>query len=237
MNHNPRSAKVFIALMAAAWIACIAHSMSQPKTWHIPAALVLLGVSLASSRMKVKLPGLTGTMSVNLPFLLLAVSELSLMEAMAVACANALLQTFPKDWSRPQPERLLFNASTAGVASTLAWQVFHRGASSHVQSALLVVAATSAFFLAQTLPVATVITLTGGGPWRGVWTSLAQLTFPYFVLSAGVAYMMAASAHLNWRIPVAVLPVMFGVFLSYRLYFRMAAPDGKPMAFAASAGH
>jgi hypothetical protein len=64
---------------------------------------------------------------------------------------------------------------------------------------------------------------------------MAQLTFPYFVLSAGVAYMMAASAHLNWRIPIAALPVMFGMFLSYRLYFRATAP--KPMAFATSAGH
>jgi hypothetical protein len=237
MNHNPRSAQVFIALMAAAWIACIAHSVSQPRAWHMPAALVLLGVSLACSRMKVKLPGLAGTMSVNLPFLLLAVSELSLVEAMVIACANAVLQTFSKDWARPGPDRLLFNASTAGIASSLAWQVFHRGASSHMQSALLVVAATVTFFLAETLPVATVITLTGGGPWRGVWTSMAQLIFPYFVLSAGVAYMMAASAHFNWRIPVAALPVMFGVFLSYRLYFRMAAPERKPLAFAASAGH
>ena len=175
-------------------------------------------------------------MSVNLPFLLLAVSELGLVETMAVACATAVVQTIPEDWARPKPERLVFNTSTMAVASAMAWQVFRHGASSHVPSALLVCLATVTFFLGQTLPVSTIIALTTGGPWRKVWMSMALLTFPYFVLSAGVAFMMAAGGRAGWQIPFAVLPLMFGVFLSYRLYFRTAAPDEKTLVLAASSG-
>lgn len=187
--------------------------------------------------MKVKLPGLAGTMSVNLPFLLLSVAQLGLLEAMLIACANSALQTFPRNWARPRSEQLVFNISTAGVASTVSWMAFHAGVGNHASPLLLVVAATIVFFLGQTLPVSAILSLTGGGPLPRVWKDMALLLLPYFVLSAGVSFMFGAGAHLRWQVPVAALPVMFGVFLSYQLYFRMAATEEKPLALSAGAGH
>jgi hypothetical protein len=176
-------------------------------------------------------------MSVNLPFLLLAVAQLGVLEAMTIACANSALQTFPRNWARPKLEQLLFNISTAGVASTVSWFVLHSRTLGHLPAALLVAFATVVFFLGQTASVSAIISLTGGGSWVRVWKDMALLMFPYFVLSAGVAFMMGASAHLRWQVPITVLPVMFGVFLSYQLYFRMAATEEKPLALSAGAGH
>jgi len=236
MSHNPQSAKALIALMIAACIGTIGYGLAQANAWHGYEALVLLAVSVIASRMKIKLPGLTGTMSVNLPFLLLAVSELNLVEALAVACATAVVQTFPKNWARPEPEKLLFNASTMSVAAAMAWQVLHSGVASHAQGPVLLSLATVSFFLGQTLPVSTIIALTGGGPWRRVWMSMAQLSFPYFVLSAGVASMVATGRYLGWQIPFVALPLMFGVFRSYQLYFRAQAAGETSLVMAASAG-
>ena len=237
MSHNPRSANAMIALMTAAGVACIGYGLSQANAWHAYESLALLGLSVACSRMKIKLPGMAGTMSVNLPFLLLAVSELNLIEALGVACATAAVQTFPKDWARPRPERLLFNMSTMAVASMMAWQVFHRGALRHQQGPLVVTLATVAFFLGQTIPVSTILALTGGGKWHTVWASMVSLALPYFILSAGLASMMSAGRHIGWQIPFVALPLMFGVFRSYQQYFRVEAPAEKPLTLATSAGH
>ena len=42
--------------------------------------LVIFALALIASRLKVKLPGLNGNMSVNLPFILIAAVQLSLFE-------------------------------------------------------------------------------------------------------------------------------------------------------------
>lgn len=189
MSHNPRNATAFVATMTAAGVGSMSYGLSQTNTWHPYQALALFAIATAASRMKIKLPGLTGNMSVNLPFLLIAIAQLSLVEALAVTCASAIVQSFSKNWAVPKLEQMLFNLATMSFATTLAWKAFHAATLAHagVASALLVSLAAATLFLGQTVPVATIINLTGGGPLRQVWISMAQLTFPYFVLSAGVA--------------------------------------------------
>ena len=239
MSHNPRNATAFVATMTAAGLGSLSYGLSQTSTWHPYQALALFAIATTASRMKIKLPGLTGNMSVNLPFLLIAIAQLSLAEALAVTCASAVAQSFAKNWSVPKLEQMLFNLATMSFATTLAWKVFHGTALGQVgvASALLVPLAAAMLFLGQTMPVSTIITLTGGGLWRQVWISMAQLTFPYFVLSAGVASIsLSASNHVGWQIPLVALPVMFGAFRSYQVYFRTEATAAKPLTMAASAG-
>src|ERR1039458_10098054 len=88
MSHNPRNATVFIALISAAGFCSVGQGLTQATNWHPWEALTLFAVAVAAARMKVKLPGLSGTMSVNLPFVLLAVAKLNLAEALLVGCAS-----------------------------------------------------------------------------------------------------------------------------------------------------
>ena len=239
MSHNPRNATAFVATMTAAGLGSMSYGLSQTNTWHPFQALALFAIATAASRMKIKLPGLTGNMSVNLPFLLIAIAQLSLTEALAVSCGSAIVQSFSKNWSVPKMDQILFNLATMSFATTLAWEAFHAAALTHagLASASLVSLAAATLFLGQTVPVATIINLTGGGPLRQVWISMAQLTFPYFVLSAGVTSIsMSASNHVGWQIPLVALPVMFGVFRSYQAYFETETEAANPLAMAASAG-
>ena len=85
------------------------------------------------------------------------------------------------------------------------------------------VLATLSLFLGQTAPVAAIISLAEGKAARETWLSLAQLSFPYYVVGAGVTSMVeAVSSHLGWELALAVFPVMYGIHRSYQLYFGKA---------------
>ena len=86
-----RRAKAFIAIVIASGVALLALEMrhaSWPTLGRFFCYLLVVGFA---SRLKVSLPGINGTMSVNLVVLLLCVVELSLPEALLVGCVAALV--------------------------------------------------------------------------------------------------------------------------------------------------
>jgi hypothetical protein len=223
-----------VSTMAAAGFTSAGYAAWHSHDLHANLALALLALAAATSRMKVKLPGIEGNMSVNLPFLLMAVLTLSGLEAIVIASISTMVQCWPKSGSKFKPEQMLFNVSMMAFASFLANTVAQTNLKSQP---LVLTAATAAFFLGQTVPVAGIIHLTQGTSMRSVWTSIAQLSFPYFVLSAGMSAMLnLASRQLGWPTTLLALPVMFGVYRSFRGYFgREAATETEPMVKAASA--
>jgi len=208
--------------------------------FHHAQFATLLVLALLASRLGLQLPGLHGNMSVNLPFFLIAVVELSLFEALLVDLFSAAAQCFPKGGGKPKPLQMLFNVSTAAIAVGLGESISHPGFPGTVgraSASLLLVLAGLGFFLAQTIPVATIISLTEGGSALRIWSSIFQLSFPYYVLSAGVTSLVTTASHrIGWQIPLSVLPVMYGVYCSYRLYFGRGVTTALPVAFAKAAG-
>lgn len=219
---NSRLTKTFIGAMAVAAGTSITYAAAQSHALHTYYALAVLALAAATSRMKVKLPGIEGNMSVNLPFLLMAVITLSAMEAVAIACLSTLVQCWPKPGGKFKPEQMLFNISMMGLAASLANLVWYAGWSKAdwATEPLMLAAATATFFLGQTVPVAAIIKLSQGESMRKTWTSIALMSFPYFVLSAGVTTMLdLVSRRFGWQAALAVFPVMYGVHHSYRMYF------------------
>src|SRR5207248_3343611 len=88
------SAKVFVAIIVLAGLAVLFsapfHSDGLSPQWGRFTAFLIL--TMIAAGMHVTLPGITGSMSVNLPFILLAVTQLSLFEALIVACGSAVVQ-------------------------------------------------------------------------------------------------------------------------------------------------
>lgn len=232
MNRNARLTQIFVGSMVLAALASATYAGLQSHTLRLVQAAALLGSAAATSRMKVKLPGITGNMSVNLPFVLLAVTSLSSVEATAIACLSTVLQSLPKAGNKFKPEQMLFNISMMGFAASVAGLLWH--ASSQIRAAwasepVLLALTTAVFFAGQTAPVATIITLTESTPmrqtgFRRTWLRIAQLSFPYYVVSAGVATIMASvSDTMGWLTALAVFPVMYAIHRSYRLYCANAA--------------
>src|ERR1700722_19207627 len=96
MNHNTRLTQTFIAAMVLAAIAGTVYAALGSHTLHPFYALASLALAAATSRMKVKLPGIEGNMSVNLPFLLMAVVNLSAVEAVLIACVSTAVRSWPQ---------------------------------------------------------------------------------------------------------------------------------------------
>jgi hypothetical protein len=237
-----RRKQMFIGavVLAAASTATYAGTISHaPHTYQ---ALGILALAAVTSRMKVKLPGLNGNMSVNLPFLLAGIVSLSAAESMAITCISATVQCWPKRGAQWKTEQMVFNIGMMALASSLAALLFRAaglpGPSwAHGQMALTLAAGT--LFLGQTVPVATIIGLTGGEAIARLWSTLAHLSFPYYVLSAGVCSMMQTVNHqLGWGAALAVFPVMYGIHRCHVTYFSSAVETIRtvPRTCAASAG-
>ncbi len=242
MNRNTRLKNMFIGVMVLVAITSTVYASLGSHTLHSYYALALLALAAATSQMKVKLPGIEGTMSVNLPFLLVAVANLSAVEAVLIACISTVFQCWPQESGKFRPEQMLFNVSMMAFATSMAnliWNAGWLGKASWTSQPLILALATFAFFLGQTVPVASIITLTQGAAIKSVWMSIVQLSFPYYVVSAGMTSMLnLVSHHFGWQAALVVFPVMYGIHRSYRLYFgrEIEALCTPPLARAASAG-
>lgn len=239
---NTRLTKTFVGAMVLAAGASITYAAAQSHTMHTYYALAVLALAAATSRMKVKLPGIEGNMSVNLPFLLTAVITLSAVEAVAIACLSTVVQCWPKQGGKFKPEQMLFNISMMGLAASVANLVWNAGWTNSTLSQPLMLAATTAtFFLGQTVPVAAIINLTQDDLMQGesmgkTWTSIALMSFPYFVLSAGVTTMFDLVSHsFGWQAAVVLFPLMYGIHRSYQLYFAREEEALRPPALARAA--
>lgn len=238
MNHT-RQIKMFIATMMLAAIGTAGYAGFLSHTPHPYFALAVLALSAATSRMKVKLPGINGNMSVNLPFLLTAVVSLSAAEAILVTCASTAVQCWPRKDAKFNAQQMEFNLSMMIFASALASLIFHAEWFHHSILAgnnVGLVLATATLFLGQTVPVAAIVAVSEKKAAGPIWWNLAQLSFPYYVVGAGVTSMVQAmSSHTGWGLALAVFPVMYGIHRSYQLYFGRLAETLQPRALARAA--
>ena len=212
-------ARAFIRAMMATGILVVGYGITKWSS-HDPAQFVsYLAIAVIASRLKVKLPGIAGTMSVNFLFILLGVVELGLGETLLIGCAATLAQCLYSD--QPRAFQVLFNVASVSIASALAFGTFHWALSGMPQAGISVplLAAATVFFFANTLPVALVISLTQNQSIRNIWSDFYFWTFPYYLVDAGIASLVGwMNRKIHWETSLLVLPAVYVVYRSYRLY-------------------
>jgi hypothetical protein len=189
-------------------------------------AAFLLAACLAA-RLKVKLPGLTGTMSVNLPFILVAVAEMNGAEALAVGLISTFVQCLHRG-KKFSLARTAFNCSVITLAVTATRLIYTAPSVASVISSpsLRLAVAAAGYALANTLPVAIVIGSTEAKSMVRIFMEMLQLSFPYIVASAGIAGVtLTLTQGISWQVPLVVLAIMAGIFQSYRRYFAATAAE------------
>ena len=214
--------KLFIAATAAVGIALIAFALSTWTSADPVRFLCYLAIALLASGLKVTLPGVDGTMSVNFFFIFVGVLELSLPEALLLGCTSTLLQCYWGVRRRPDATKVLFNVcSMMAPAVTLAYLAYHRlGPLTGNSVPLLLIAAAVAFFLANTLPVAMVISLTEHKSFRKTWVGSYFWSFPHYLVGSAAAGLVGLiTRRFGWQTLLLVLPVIYLIYRSYRLYF------------------
>src|SRR5207302_7026758 len=215
MQSNASSiSRMFLAVVVLSCLAVLANAFLHANSVDHVRFVSFLLVACLAARLKVKLPGLTGSMSVNLPFILVAVAEMSPSEALAVACFSTFVQCLPRATQKFNTVQAIFNFSNMALAVAATRLLFGYPALNNMASShgLVLALAAGGFFVANTVPVAIVISLTEAKNALKVWGNIFQLSFPYFVASAAIAgLVLAATVKIGWQVPLFVLPVMFGV--------------------------
>jgi len=216
----PNNAKVYISLVSAAGIAAMVYAFLDPPWSHDPFRFITyLLLSLLAATLKLRLPGLTGTMSIGFVLVLLGISEFTLPETMLMACGGVLVQCLWRAKSRPV--QVLFNVSAVASSLMLAYECsqFVR-TQLHAESVSIVLAvATCLYFTSNSLLVSGVLSLVKREPLRVVWQQCYLFAFPYYLLGGALAGLMAATGHeYGWKPPLLILPVMGMAFLFYRFF-------------------
>jgi len=216
------NAKVYISLVSAAGIAAMGYAFLYPSRPHdLFRFCTYFLLSLLAATLKLRLPGLTGTMSIAFVFVLLGISELTLPETMLMACAGVVVQCLWRAKPRPAAVQVLFSVSAVAISLMLAFECsqFVR-TQLHAEPVSIVLAvATCLYFMANSLLVSGVLSLVKREPLRAIWQQCYLLAFPYYLLGGAVAGLMAASGHeFGWTPPLLILPVMGLAFLFCRLY-------------------
>src|SRR5207237_8076524 len=128
--------------------------------WHAvdPVRLVVyIAIAAVASGLKVSLPLVNGTMSVNFLFVLLCIVELNLPETLLIGLTGIITQSLWKS-RKVTAVHLTFNlgGNAAAIgASYFAYQFVNERWFAHTLP-LSLVAASSTFFLANTIPIALV---------------------------------------------------------------------------------
>ena len=116
-------AKLFISLVVVAGTCVLLYGALRPTSKNIAQFICYLLIAILAARLKVRLPGITGTMSVNFLFILLGILELGFAETLALATAAILVQCFYRD--RPSPLQVTFNLSASAMSIAIAYNVYH----------------------------------------------------------------------------------------------------------------
>jgi diguanylate cyclase (GGDEF)-like protein/putative nucleotidyltransferase with HDIG domain len=178
-------------------------------------------VALLSAGFKVELPGIDGSMSVNFMFIIVGIFELSLPETLVMGCASAAVQCLWDVKSCPHPLKIVFNVFSmmppAIAVSFYAYQWL--GPVLGYSMPLLVVGTACTYFVSNTIPVAVVISLTEHKLFRKTWTECYFWSFPYYLVGAAIAGLVAALARfVGWQTSLIIVPAVYWIYRSYRLY-------------------
>jgi MASE9 protein len=218
------SARMFVALIVISGLLLLGDAVLNAKQVPTAKFLAFLLVACVAARLRIKLPGVTGTMSVNLPFILVAAAQMNTAEALAIGFISTFFQCLGKG-KKFNLVQTAFNCSTITLAVAVTRLIYAAPsvASAVSSPSLRLAIAAAGYALANTVPVAIVIGLTEAAGMLRTWLEMLQLSFPYLVASAGIAGLtLTIAQEVGWQVPLAVLPIMAGIFLSYKRYFAAA---------------
>lgn len=214
----PIRAKLFIAITIATGTLFLVGCLGRSNNFaDLPIYISCFALALLSSALKVRLPGITGTISTNFLFVLIATAMFSLTETVVLASAACLVQCMWKARRRPKPVQVLFNAAVLVLSSGVSYQLSHLfvGANSVNLTVLLTVAA-CLYFTLNTFLVSGVLSLVDQKPLMQVWQQCYLWSFPYYLAGAAIAGLVVASSRtMGWAASLLILPIMYLVYVFY----------------------
>ncbi len=219
-----RLTKIYIGSTIAAGLALLTGCLLRHWQFGDPARYALyLVLGVFGSTLKVRLPKIQGTISLQFLFVLLAVAQFTLCETLILACLSTLMQSVWRTRTQPRLVQVTFNVAALAISTIAAYRGSHALAQLNNLPALLASAA-CIYYVANAGLVSLVLSLVTERPFYQVWHQCYLWTFPYYLVGAGIAGLVSVSGSIvGWKPALFVLPIMYLVYWYYRIYVAQQA--------------
>jgi hypothetical protein len=224
----PSLAKAYIGAigtLAAVLLGVAVYRWNAENLGHF---VLFFALAMVASTMKIRLPGLKTSISLNFVFILLGIALFSFSETVLIGLGGALVQSLWRPLHRPKAVQIFFNGACLTVCSAAAFWAAHAlpallGASS---AAAMMTVGACVYVLLNTGMVSLVISLAEGQSLKQLWPQCYEWTFPYFLVGAAVAGLASAAGQgSNFGLTLLVVPPMYFVYVYYRMHILRAVLD------------
>ena len=214
-------AKAYIFAVVGIGLACLAVSLLHWENRDLLRFAIYAAVSLACSGLKVPLPGIKGTLSVNFIFVLLGIAELTWPQTVLLGVGSFTAQYLWRAKENREVVKCLFNVGNAALATTASCFVFQCHALREIgmTTPLVLALVSTVYFGLNTGTVAGVVALTEHKPMLQVWRDCHFWFFCYYLAGAALVWMVTAlDQKFGWQLWALVAPTVFALYRSYRSY-------------------
>jgi hypothetical protein len=217
MTHK---ARLFITLTVLSGACLIGYCLSAERSASLSTGYLLcILLTVLASMLKVRMPGITGTISVNFVFILFAVAVFTFEETVLLAAAGGLVQCLWRAKRQPKVIQVCFNVATLAISGGATYRVSHLfvGTNESYLMALLSIAG-ACYFTADTLLVSGVLSLIEQKPLLAIWRQCYFWSFPYYMVGGLITALVVSTYRvLGWQMSLLTLPVLYLVFVFYRM--------------------
>ena len=221
----PRGAKVFVGVVVAAGLLTLVGSAFQ---WHCQSPVrfvAYLTLAALASTLKIRLPGVQGTLTPTFVLGLATIAEMSLGEVAVIATIVGVVQVLWRPARRASLAQVLFNPANLTVNSALAFLACRVVLAPWIGQSVAgeLVVATLVLYGSNFVLLSTVLALSQRQPLAAMWQLCYFWSLPYYLVGAAIAGVMTATLRTaDWPASLLVLPLMGLVYVSYRVHVRQA---------------
>jgi diguanylate cyclase (GGDEF)-like protein/putative nucleotidyltransferase with HDIG domain len=224
----PIRARLYIAVILAAGSFGVAAQLAHFQSAHPIQFWCYFLVTVLTSGLKIRLPMVFATLSVNFLFILVGIVQFSLPEAILLGVAGTIVQCLWRPRSRPKAIRIAFSTCSIAMAVTAAHTVFHGPLNPILGELhpLLLGLAACAYFVVNTVLVAGVIALTERKSIYRTWYQTYFWILPYHLAAASVAWLIVVLTRQDsWTSALVLFPLVYFVYRSYKIYLERLEKD------------
>ena len=207
-----RTAKAYVTLVIVTGTLTLLLAAGSWSSVNLKQFGIYLGLAALASALKVRIPGMEGTISPSFVFLLLGMVALPFSQVAAISLAAALVQSLWASAKRPRLVQVAFSVAALALSSSVAYEFAHLVlAGSGSESPLVcVILAGSIYFPLNSALVAIVIGLAEGQPLKQVCAHCYEWVFPYFMVGIAFAGLVSGvyAPSAVWKGALVLLPTM-----------------------------
>ena len=212
MKKMPSQAKAYIAFVIASGAILVLLAADWWSSANLRQFVIYLCLAAFASALKVRIPGMEGTISPNFVFLLLGMMALPYSQVVAISVTAALVQSLWASAKRPRLVQIAFSAAALILSSSLAYKFSHLFLTGTGTESLLVgvILAGSIYFPLNSALVSVVIGLVEGQPLKQVCPRCYAWVFPYFMVGIAFAGLVSGvyAPSAVWKGALVLLPTM-----------------------------